>query len=211
MGEQVLKAAGVDHLTKTERNALYRARGLRDSAARRADIMANGTEEAKRTLKNVDKYFEDGFASHSRKINAALKAYRDKHGKDSDTPEVVARIRLGFGSGPTKRHESRARAIVKDDLPVLAKNPKSRYATDNKRLSRTKGTPLSDPKFIENAKLDIKAAAKGRDALIVRLCLKFPLSGWTKSPINGSLYGTQSHASGRHNHRDSPIYTSCSP
>jgi hypothetical protein len=111
-----LNVARVDRLTKTERNALYRARGLRDGAARKAEVMADGTEEAKRILKNTEKYVEDGFASHGRKIQAAIKAYRDKNGKDSVTVEVEATIRLGYGSGLNKRHESRARVIVKDDL-----------------------------------------------------------------------------------------------
>jgi hypothetical protein len=110
-----LNVARVDHLTKTERNALYRARGFRDGAARKAEVMANGTEKAKRILKNAEKYIEDGFASHGRRIQAAIKAYRDKHGKDSVIVEVEARIRLGYGSGLTKSYESRARVIVKDD------------------------------------------------------------------------------------------------
>jgi hypothetical protein len=100
----------------TEPNALYRARGLRDGAARKAEVMANGTEKAKRILKNTEKYVEDGFGPHGRKIQAALKDYRDKNGKDSVTVEVEARIRPGYGSGPTKRHESRASVIVKENL-----------------------------------------------------------------------------------------------
>jgi hypothetical protein len=56
----------------TEPNALYRARGLRDGAARKAEVMANGTEKAKRILKNTEKYVEDGFGPHGRKIQAAL-------------------------------------------------------------------------------------------------------------------------------------------
>jgi hypothetical protein len=136
--------------------------------------MANGTQKAKCTLKNIDKHTEDGFASRSRRINDAPEAYRDKHGNGSDIPEVVARTRLGLGSAPTKQRESRARAIVKDDLPILAKNPRFRFANDTKRLSRMKGTPLSDRKFIENAKLGIKAAGDGCDTLIARL-----LSVWT--------------------------------
>jgi hypothetical protein len=92
-------------------------RWSRDGAAGKVEIRAKGTETAKRILKDTEKYVEDSFASHGRKIQAAIKAYRDKNGKDSVTVEVEATIRLGYGSGPTRRHESRARVIVKDDPP----------------------------------------------------------------------------------------------
>jgi hypothetical protein len=68
-----LNSAGLDHLT-TERNALYKVKELRDGAARKAEIMANGTEKPKRVLADTETYAEEGYASHSWKINAALEA-----------------------------------------------------------------------------------------------------------------------------------------
>lgn len=151
-----------------------RASQTRRANERKDAVRASGDEEAIRCLAVAKKYTDDGFRGHGKKINKAKGDYRKKHGKDSVTPRVEAEIRARFGAAPFRLLEARARKIIRDDLPMLASKPNFNWTADTKMRKRADlesngGGHKAKPKFIVAALLDVKAARKGRDALVLRL------------------------------------------
>lgn len=152
----------------------FRALQTRRANERKDAIRASGDAEAIRRLAVAEKYTENGFRAHAKKINKAKSECRNKHGKDSVTPEIEAQICANFGAAPTRLLEARARVMIGDDLPMLESKPKFDWAADmtmRKRadLESNGGGHKANPEFIAAALLDIKAARKGRDALVLRL------------------------------------------
>ncbi|KAG9941556.1 hypothetical protein KCU85_g9568, partial [Aureobasidium melanogenum] len=113
-----------------------RASQTRRANVRKDAVRASGDAEAVRRLGVAEKYNEDGFRAHGKKIKKAEGDYRKKHGKDSVTPEDKTQIRARFGSAPTKLLENRARIIIRYDLPMLASKPNFNWATNTKMRKR---------------------------------------------------------------------------
>lgn len=133
---QRCKSAGVEPLSYLQIAARGRASQTRRANVRKDAVRASGDAEAVRRLGVAEKYNEDGFRAHGKKIKKAEGDYRKKHGKDSVTPEDKTQIRARFGSAPTKLLENRARIIIRYDLPMLASKPNFNWATNTKMRKR---------------------------------------------------------------------------
>ncbi|KAG9643549.1 hypothetical protein KCU64_g11719, partial [Aureobasidium melanogenum] len=143
-----------------------RASQTRRANARKDAVRASGDEEAIRRFAVAEKYTDDGFRTHGKKINKAKEQYREQHGKCSVTPAIEARIQARLGTAPTKLLKNRARIIIRDDLPMLASKPNFKWAADTKTRKRADlesnvGGHKANLEFIAAALLDVKAARKG--------------------------------------------------
>ncbi|KAG9594897.1 subtilisin-like protein, partial [Aureobasidium melanogenum] len=169
--------------TPNKVTARSRASQTRRANEKKGATRASGDAEAVRRLNVAERYTEDGFRAHGKKINKAKDEYRKKHGKESVTPAVEAQIRARFGSAPTKVLENRARIVIRDDLPMLASKPDFNWAADTKMRKRADleyngGGHKANPEFIAAALLDVKAARKSP-------CVK-PRSPSSRSPHSDS-------------------------
>jgi hypothetical protein len=148
----------------------YNCEQIYDFLQSLAEIWANGTAHENMILEMVENYNHNGFINHNRMLKDGFKAYRVKRpGINTDDPGVQAEVRRTVGPAPSKAFETRAREIIKNDLPILLEKPNFRWATDTTMVDRAKVRSGRPQERADAASADIKAAHKGRDALILRL------------------------------------------